>query len=107
MNPQDENPQGEPHWSEASGNWYYVGTVEQQYDHLIHDVEAEILEREFLGMWLLWKNGTSKPVPKTRDEWQWLAASLEMDAEEPVCVGQVKDRYCIPIGDTTEEDDED
>lgn len=95
-----DQPKEPQHWSEKSGQWYYVGSVGGQWDHIIHDVEAEDLMAEMEGMHLLWKDGTVQAAPTTRAAWQALDAMTDSFAEdpEPVCVGRVVDGKCVPIG---------
>jgi hypothetical protein len=94
------NEMRDKHWSELSGEWYYVGTVAEQYDFITHDVEAEELDDELSGMFLLWKDGRSEFAPKTRLAWDLLAKLDDCLSEdpEPVCVGKVVDGWCVPIG---------
>jgi hypothetical protein len=102
----EPNETAEKHWSELSGEWYYVGTVDQQWDHIIHDVEAEDLANEVSGMFFLWRDGHSMAAPVTRIGWELWADldELEENDPEPVCVGRVVDGLCEPIGIDEDED---
>jgi hypothetical protein len=86
------------HWSEESGQWYYVSTISDQWDHIIHDVEAEELGDEFAGMFLLSRDGNARPVPTTRTAWELIAEMDEEDDPQTVCVGRIVDGMCVPIG---------
>ena len=96
------------HWSEATGQYYYIGTVEENYEHITHDVEAEELGNALSGMLLLWKSGRSDFAPTTRVAWELLMELYDYDSEdpEPVCVGRVVDGWCVPIGVDEEEEEE-
>lgn len=91
----------EKHWSETLGDWYYVGTVTDQWDYIIHDVEAEDLTDEMAGMFILRRDGTSSPAPTTRAAWQFLANMVDDDEdgeEDSACVGKIVNGMCVPIG---------
>jgi hypothetical protein len=104
----------EQHWSEASGEWYYVMDVGTYFYDVIRHMDPDEIEAEVDGMFILKRDGTFQPAPTTRGGWTMFdvmvdAAEGDRDSDDTLyaCVGRVVDGLCVPIGrDDGEETDE-